>query len=237
MLNMRMFKTTSNLVFFILVINLFLIGHTSHYELNKINEINGPFSEEDYREMKEESEKLLTYLISNKQTVFSDNKIIIDLISNSTEVPVNEMSLHLNPNPVNHTDSFFCKTCLWTFGKFHNLLKKKFGMTLLNEFLTLFCSIVLRREVCRNAIYLYSPIVIDSLIEHYLDAEFICTKNYMCKFRHFIELDPDDYARQLLKDKPNKIEEIVKKDGETLKVLHVTDIHTDFNYKEVNYIY
>ena len=114
--------------------------------------IHGPFSEIEYVEMRNEAEKvsdfILNYMINNNST---DNR------------------------STNHTDSFICKTCLWTFTKFHNLLDKKYGMRIFGELLAILCSVATDYQVCRKAINLYSPVVVDSIIEHYLDAEYICT--------------------------------------------------------------
>lgn len=138
---------------------------------------------------------------------------------------------YISPN--NHTDSFICKTCLYTFTKFHNFLDKKYGLRMINEFVSLFCSIAVDYKVCRKAINLYSPIVVEAIIEHYLDAEYICTSKLICKFSHYQELSADDYARRVLADKPVNTRPVLDDNASTLKVLHVTDIHTDLEYIEV----
>lgn len=139
------------------------------------------------------------------------------------------------PIPGNHTDSVICKACLWSFTKFHQFLHKKYGLTLLNEVLALLCASTVEYSVCRKAIYLYSPQVYDSILEHYLDAEFICTKTHLCKVAHYIELNVDDYAKKVLEDKPQNKPAIPNEKAPKLKFLHVTDIHTDLLYKEVKF--
>ncbi len=167
-------------------------------------------------------------LKDEKLEEFEEKKIIKQKLF-SNEVIKNQIL----KNSSNHTDGIICKACLWTFTKFHKFLHKKYGLTLLNEVLGLLCSVAVEYRVCRNAIYLYSPEIYDSLLEHYLDAEFICTKTRLCKVSHYIELDPDDYARTLLKDKPETAILIPNEKAKKLKFLHVTDIHTDLLYKEV----
>jgi len=190
-------------------------------ELDKeLTQIKGPFSELEYKEMREESNRIVDIL---KEHIFQSNSTTPNLIRDHISSPINQ----------EHKDSFVCKSCLWTFGKFHNLLDKKYGLTLFNEFLTILCSIGLKHKICQNAIDLYSSIIIDSIVEHYLDAEFICTKSKICKNSHFIELNPDDYARELLKDKPLAKVLNLDESAKTLKVLHVTDFHTDLLYNEV----
>jgi len=190
-------------------------------KLSNISEIHGPFSSEEYKEMQDETNFIVSLLADSIKSVRDDKK----------NVAKSQIEAFKGGN---HTDSFICKTCLWTFSKYHNLLEKKYGLTLFNQLLSLFCAIGLDYKICKEAIDLYSPTVIDSLIEHYLDAEYICTKTKICKFSHYNELDPDDYARDLLKDKPPKKIEQVDPSGPSLKVLHVTDIHTDLLYEEVN---
>ncbi len=166
----------------------------------------GPFNEIQYNEMKQEVDNVVNFI---------------------------SLSLNSTHDPSNHTDSFVCKACLYTFNKFHQLMDKKYGLRLFEELLANICSIGLDYNVCKSAIDLYAPVVVDSLIEHYIDAEYICTNRLICKFDHYVELNPEDYARRLLEDKPaNKLPEIDKL-APTLKVLHVTDIHTDLKYEEV----
>jgi len=172
--------------------------------------IHGPFSEHEYREIRNEAEKVSDFVFNH-------------MINNNTT----------DKKLSNHTDSFVCKACLWTFTNFHNLLDKKYGMRMLDELLAILCSVATDYQVCRKAINLYSPVVLDSIIEHYLDAEYICTNKLICKFSHYVELNPDEYARELLKDKPQNFVPNINPNATILKVLHVTDIHTDLQYSEV----
>lgn len=180
-------------------------------------DIHGPFTSEEYQEMREVSQSLVNYIIDNN-------------------LYENKMTKALNQTKAdNHTDSFICKTCLKTFTSFHNFLDKKYGLSLLKEFLANICSPFLEFKICKSAIDLYAPVIVDSLIEHYMDAEYICTNNHLCKFRHYQDLNADDYAKELLKDKP-MVEEIFNytiSNEDDIKVLQVTDIHTDIFYTEV----
>jgi hypothetical protein len=169
--------------------------------------IYGPFSQIEYTEMTDEVNKVVDF---------------IQLAQNTTA-------------PNNHTDSLLCKACLFTFNNFHKLLDKKYGLRLFEELIARLCSIGLDYEVCKNAINLYAPVVINSLIEHYLDAEYICTIRMICIFDHYVKLTPDDYAKSLLSDKPAIIVPELDESASTLKVLHVSDIHTDLKYQEVYY--
>lgn len=196
--------------------------------LKSISERNGPFTNLEYAEMEEVSKGVLNLLenvtnIEANKTLTSTTTDILTTFSNTYNTKIT------------NTYNLICRTCLWSFTKFNNLMKKKYGLTILNEFLSLLCSFKLQHSICREAINNFSPILIESLIERYLDAEFICTNTYMCQNIHFKELNPDEYAKNLLKDKPIiKLQTIeFNNSSSTLKVLHVTDIHTDLLYTEV----
>jgi hypothetical protein len=202
----------------------------------QITQDNGPFTQDDYEIMKLESEKVINLLLKTSK---SEEVSPLSSQSPSQLTFLNIMKEEKSKSQEPHHDTLICKSCLWTLTKFHNLLEKKYGLTLFNFFLSLLCSIGLDYKICKAAIDLYSPTVIDALIEHYLNAEYICTKTYMCRNAHFIELEGEDYARKLLKDKPDNIFDyetkfIKNSNGKILKFLHVTDIHTDVLYKEVN---
>lgn len=193
-------------------------------------DIHGPFTEAEYLEMKTEAQNLVDFILMNNST--SAESKSSELINRSGVNKIREQIE--NPRLANHTDSFLCKSCLWTFTKFHNLMEKKYGLRIFNEFLAILCTVGMSHSKCHDIIDIYSPTIIDSVIEHYINAEYICTNPFICKYNHFQKLDPDEYARELLKDKPPKKEEEVDSKAETWKVLHVTDIHTDIFYTEVN---
>jgi hypothetical protein len=193
------------------IILLFLISNIfTNCEADTI----GPLTKNDFDEMNHEVKKAIDFVIISKG--------------------LNVTEGYISPN--NHTDSFICKTCLYTFTKFHNFLDKKYGLRIFNEFISHLCSIAVDLSVCKKIINLYAPIVIDAIVEHYLDAEYICSSKLICKFQHYQELNPDDYANRVLADKPADIRPEVDLSAPTLKVLHVTDIHTDLMYEEVIFV-
>lgn len=96
----------------------------------------------------------------------------------------------------------------------------------------LLCSIGLEFKVCQGTIAEFGPNVYNSLLDHYFSAEAMCTLFWMCP-NHFVELNADDYARELLKDKPNKVNPKIDSNAKIWKILHVTDIHTDPSYAQV----
>jgi hypothetical protein len=135
-----------------------------------------------------------------------------------------------------HKDSLICKSCLSGFKKINWLLQQKFGFTIFQETLAFVCSAATDYYVCRKIIKLYSPEIFDALLDHYFDAEYICTYSKICTNIHYKELNADDYARYLLKDKPQKKTQTPNQNlnSKRLKFVHITDIHFDSFYEEVN---
>jgi sphingomyelin phosphodiesterase len=133
----------------------------------------------------------------------------------------------------NHTDGYVCKTCLGIIGSVNFVLSKYKEVGTLQVF-----SFICREffgftyDACDGLINKFLPIIADSLLDHYLTAEYICTVVHACEYDHFIYMDPDDYAKDLLKDKPANITNTVIKSEKKLHVLQITDIHTDLLYKE-----
>lgn len=188
----------------------------------------GPLNKYDYDLIEKGIEKL-TKVFNMKDSLNSNSTSI----SNKKFLGDSLISSH----PKNET--LLCKICEITFTKVHNFLQKKYGLTWILRFVTWLCSWGVRYEVCEGAISLWENKIIDAIIERYMDHEYICSGRFICRDSHYVELDPDEYARKLLEDKPNKthIEEFYKrndkKSNKTYRVLHITDLHTDFKYEEV----
>ncbi len=131
------------------------------------------------------------------------------------------------------TDGIICEVCHTVQNYIHNFLLQKYGLKYFFNALVLVCRLFLRSDVCNGLLNDYGPIIYDGIVDHYLDAEFICTTIRVCN-NHFIRLNADDYARKVLKDKPvNITKPVINKNATTWKVLHVSDIHTDAGYMEV----
>jgi sphingomyelin phosphodiesterase len=133
----------------------------------------------------------------------------------------------------NHKDSFLCKSCLWFFGHMHSFLMKKYGVKATFYLLTLVCSLGMSKNVCNEYLNLYGPVIYDSIVDHYINGEYVCSLTRVCKDEHFIKLNADDYAKDLLKDKPlNVTTPFIDIQAPTWKVLQVADLHVDYLYLE-----
>jgi len=131
----------------------------------------------------------------------------------------------------NHTDSYICQACLWTTSKIQKLAMN-YGWFVMNPVAVILFSVGLQYKVCQGIIGEFGPNVYDSLLDHYFSPEAVCTILWVCP-HHFVLLDADDYAYDLLKDKKNQTLPKIDKEAKVWKALHVTDIHTDPYYKQV----
>ena len=180
--------------------------------------------------------KSLSNFIINKFGLQKSPKLkITDLFKNfSSKVitKLNEIKQNTNQvkDPNVNKDSILCKPCHFIMVQIDRLMNKKYGFKFLKNVLSSICSLVLDKSVCYGAIYRYGDIIYDALIDHYFDSEFVCTKIGVCD-KHYIELDADDFAREVLKGKP-QTEVPTFPSEKTLKVLHLADMHIDMFYQE-----
>lgn len=65
-----------------------------------------------------------------------------------------------------------------------------------------------------------------------MTGEYICSFSVICDYLHVEKLNPDDYARELLKDKQKKTLPEIAENPKKWKVMHLTDLHTDLHYTE-----
>lgn len=53
-------------------------------------------------------------------------------------------------------------------------------------------------SACKSYIGFYSPIIVKSLLDHYITGNYICNKNFLCDHDHIKFLEADDYAKKIL---------------------------------------
>ena len=184
--------------------------------------VTGPLTEEAHLEIKNSFEKIKNYILNNKESISSIEKSFLSDYQSGS-------------NPItDHKDGIICKGCLKLYSSIQSILLKKYGWSVLFEFVTLLCSLGLNKAVCSNYIHAYGETVTTSLIEHYLNAELICTYTFMCRYKHFNTLNADDFARAILTDKPNLENSdfgVINTSAPVWKALHVADIHVDLQYE------
>jgi sphingomyelin phosphodiesterase len=130
------------------------------------------------------------------------------------------------------SDSFVCNTCVKTFNELDYIMEKKFGKAgILKTFIVL-CSLVYNHDMCQGLADQYGKDIIDLMIGKFIDGDIICTTLKICASKAK-KLEADDFARELLKDKPTREADKVSTNlAITWKVLQIADFHTDLYYKE-----
>ena len=128
-----------------------------------------------------------------------------------------------------------CDVCSFTIDVLKNYLLQKNGIEKFYSIVKQICHLSkLDDRVCDGAIDHYGDIVVDAFLKRFLNGDFVCTLLKICTDTTDYE-SIDDYAKKILGDKPEKKErEIVfrKNEEDYYKVLQVTDIHLDMEYKE-----
>ena len=102
-----------------------------------------------------------------------------------------------------HKDNLLCRSCLFTFKNFKNFTLKKYGLFILEDIIILICSHYQDAKICNGAVHNYSHEVINSLIDHYFNEEYICSFKLICQNNHFEYLEADDFAFEIIKNKKN----------------------------------
>lgn len=197
--------------------------------MNNSKEIIGPIAKADHDLMEKGIHKLTK--IFNMKDILRRSSL-----SNSTQFLKNKIP----SNTVK--DTLICKICEYSFSKIHSFLRQKYGMPWILRIVTWLCSWGIKYDVCKGSIDLFQSRIVDSIIDRFFDQQHICSGRFICQFSHYIELNPDDYARKLLEDKPNKTQihqfhiKNEKNENKSYKILQIADLHTDFLYEEVNNI-
>ena len=92
---------------------------------------------------------------------------------------------------------------------------------------------ILDDKACKGLIDSYIHVFVENFFSKFVNNHFFCEKFELCKPSTPKKyLNPDTYAKELLRDKIRKGREEVDPSGRKLKMLHVTDIHYDPYYKE-----
>lgn len=166
------------------------------------------------------------------------NENFISKIPSPKKLPINAFLSYFakeetTPNPL-LSFSLECSGCEAFVSLMHELPSQDF-ISIIEAIIIKFCSLELQKEeVCAGAIYEMEPYVIDSLKARYLSSEFICGEALKACPQSYVYLDPMDYVRDVLKDKPNKTYPYPKPEQvkSTYRVLHLSDPHVDIEYLE-----
>ena len=128
-----------------------------------------------------------------------------------------------------------CSVCSFAVDVLKNYLLQKNGFEKFYALLENICHFTkIDDEVCDGAIEHYKDIVIDSVFRRFIDGDTVCSFLKICNDTTEYET-VEEFAERILKNKPEiKNKEIIKRknDDDYYKVVQVTDIHLDMEYKE-----
>ena len=128
-----------------------------------------------------------------------------------------------------------CSLCSFAIDVLKNYLLQKNGFEKFYALIENICHFTkIDDKVCDGAIEHYKDIVIDSVIRRLVNGDSVCSFFKICNDTTEYE-SIEDFAERILKNKPEiKEKEIVKRknDEDYYKVVQVTDIHLDMEYKE-----
>lgn len=215
----------------------------STFSKNKNHEeINLEFSEDFSVEKKNflfADEEIKSLLTTSRTTLRNFPHISIEKIIEESIKFLENLELIENfqgevENQSNKPDSYMCKSCVYTFNTLNFIVKEFYKSTSIINILQKICVKIVKFEKETCDIYLngYSPVIVDSLIDSHFTGDRLCSNKYFCKNLHFEYLNPDDYAKKILADKP-KFQPWRKSSNEKrMKILHLTDMHTDLDYTE-----
>lgn len=101
----------------------------------------------------------------------------------------------------------------------------------LEDFLESACAIFESTNVCQGIFHEYASEFVKNFFKRIFDPIEVCGSLGFCKDTYHV-LDFNDYLKEVLADKPNTtVPQPTLKS--TLKVLHLADMHIDFEYEEV----
>ena len=128
-----------------------------------------------------------------------------------------------------------CAVCSFVIDVLKNYLLQKNGFEKFYALVEDICHFTkLDNKVCDGAIDHYKDVVLDSFIRRFINGDYICSLVNICNDTTEYE-SIEDFAHRILTNKPQvKEKEIMKRknDDDYYKVIQVTDIHLDMEYKE-----
>ena len=176
-------------------------------------------SESEKEQFKKESELL-------KKT----NKNLYNILTNSNNENNNNPNLFLS----RYT---YCQKCQLFTKKLRNI-RDKYGYELFYKAVESKLCVLLKVlkidvDVCKGFVKGYLPIVTESIFSKYINDLSFCGKIKLCEStdsKSYINVD--DYAKNILKNKPKRQKEKPDLLSKKWRMLQITDLHLDLLYKK-----
>ena len=128
-----------------------------------------------------------------------------------------------------------CQKCM-NLIKSLNQIKNKYGLNALySNVKSVFCPLLKSKiapKACEGLADNYGHIVFENIFSRYIDSYYLCEKIDLCPVENPKKIiNVDDYADKILSDYIYKQKEKIQSGGKTLRMLQMTDIHLDLDYK------
>lgn len=136
-----------------------------------------------------------------------------------------------------------CTACHASMDSFDWVLSRDILRSSLESVASYGCSFFMDAPVCYGAVHEMGDVLFPQLTEFVLTGEYSCSRFFgFCSSPSWITLDHNDYVHRMISEKPdiiknndfidNLYEEIKNdpKERETIRVLHMSDLHTDLSY-------
>ncbi|MCQ2820470.1 MAG: PPN1 endopolyphosphatase family protein [archaeon] len=131
----------------------------------------------------------------------------------------------------NQPNEAVCSICQRGMKAIKTLIESK-GMELLYKIATAICKMgIMEKEICPGLINNYFKNFADALLTDIDDLDKYCGILNLCEDKN-VYLNHEEYAKDLLKDKPQKQREEPDLSKKPLRILQVADIHYDKYYLE-----
>lgn len=142
-----------------------------------------------------------------------------------------------------------CKACRTTMGGLDGFLSHPITYKSMEVVITFYCTkyMKIQEEVCAGAITAMGDVLIPQLTKFMMTPDYSCSRLFgFCNSPKWYTLSSEDYIRRMIADKPEAIRnndyidniyQQIKNDPnprETLRVLHMSDIHMSTEYQEGN---
>jgi len=176
----------------------------------------------------EESKKFLKDSFNNQDEIINLIDNISDFISENEVKGIGEFT------PALDSGSIICRGCSALFDLIRN--SDYYVQKVIIKWVAVQICVLGKmyvRPVCQGAVNEMLDPIIDSVKNHYLDKDLICPLLWMCP-QVYKTIDIQAYREDILKDKPESTPSKIsnKKPNKIIKLLHVSDIHTDLEYLE-----
>ena len=216
------------------MLNLILIFFFINYSLSSNLFFQWRITDEELAQLREESFSLFKSnfdlykkMMTNFET--SDMKYKYLFPSKNTDLPDEDTKLYLS----RYTH---CQKCM-NFILSLRQIKDKYGLdALYTNIKKVACPLLVKKiatPACEGLIDNYGYIIMENIFSRYIDSYYLCEKIDLCPVENPKKIiNVDDYVKRVLKNYEYKPKEDIKKGGNTLRMLQITDLHLDLEYKE-----